>query len=216
MIRRLVLPWLCGTFGPWCIESIGSNLRWDIRGQEHQAAVSGRAHVLVFWHARILLLAYHFRRSGYHVLVSENLDGELIARVVSRMGNDSLRGSTSRGGSRVLLSAARLLRRGRSIAFTPDGPRGPRHQFQAGALIAARLGGAPILPVTASVERAIVFRSWDRFVLPRGGARAIIQFLPPVPPAQKNDLESCRAALETSLAAATDRLDAELGLRIDG
>lgn len=200
--------------GPWLIDSLGSSLKWEVRGRDHWEKVSGGAHVLVFWHARILPLAYFFRHRGYSVLVSENMDGEMITRAVTRMGNGVLRGSTSRRASAVLMDAARLLKAGRPVAFTPDGPRGPRHEFQPGALSAARLGAAPVLPVTVSVDRAIIFPSWDRFVLPRSGARAVIQFLPPVPPPSKaDDLELCRISLQTDLSSATDFLDMELGLK---
>ncbi len=214
MLKRTFFPWLCGLLGPWCIESLGSSLKWEVRGREHWDKVSGGAHVLVFWHARILPLAYFFRHRGYYVLVSENADGEMITRVVASMGVSVLRGSTSRGALKVLLGAARVLKSGHPIAFTPDGPRGPRHEFQPGALSAARLGGAPILPVTVSVDRAIIFPSWDRFILPRTGARAVIQFLAPVPPPSRDDdLESHRISLQTDLSSATDFLDMELGLK---
>ncbi|MBI4179822.1 lysophospholipid acyltransferase family protein [bacterium] len=213
-LKDRLLQGICGAFGPWVIEHIGSSLRWEIRGEEHWEPLSGRPHVLAFWHARMLIMAYFFRHRGYHILASENTDGELITRAVAEMGIEFLRGSTSRGAQRVLLSAARLLKTGRPVAFTPDGPRGPRHVFQGGAIAAARLGGVPILPVTASVSGAFVFPSWDRFVLPRDGARAVVEFLPPIAPPPEKDLEPARRSAERSLAEATDRLDAELGLRI--
>lgn len=212
MFKKHILPWLCGAFGPWCIKGIGASLVWDVRGREHLESVSGKAHVLVFWHARILFMAYFFRHRGYHVLVSENTDGEMITRAVAHMGIGAIRGSTSRGASKVILSSARLLKSGRSIAFTPDGPRGPRHVFQPGALSAARLGGADILPVTASANHAFIFSSWDRFVLPKFRARAVLEFLPPRPPPSKDNMEQERRRLEGALAAATDALDGEMGL----
>lgn len=214
MFKRLFLPWLCGQVGPWCIESLGSSLRWEIRGRDHWEKTAARAHVLVFWHARILFMAYFFRHRGYHVISSDNVDGELVVRAVAPMGIGTLRGSTSRGATKVLLAAGRLIQSGQPVAFTPDGPRGPRHEFQPGALFAARVAQAQILPVTVSADRAFVFSSWDRFILPRQGARAVIQFLPPHPPPSKGDLESSRLKLQTELATATDLLDKELGLVI--
>lgn len=213
MFRSIIGPWLGGLFGPWCIESLGSNLAWEIRGQEHFYGVKGRPHVLVFWHSRMLFMACFFRHRGYHVIVSENVDGEIAARALWPMGIGTIRGSSSRGAQKVLLTAARMLRRGQPVAFTPDGPRGPRHLFQAGALAAARVAGVPILPATASCSHAHVFRSWDRFVLPRGG-RAILQFLPPRPAPGRDEFEAERVRIESDLVSATHALDRELGLCI--
>ncbi len=215
-MKTTLLPWLCERLGPWMIEGLGSSLSWEVRGGEYLESVRDRAHILVFWHARVLFMAYFFRHRGYHVIASEHTDAELITRAVAPMGIRSLRGSTTRGASKVLLAAARLLRSGGSVGFTPDGPRGPRHVFQAGALVAARLGHSPILPVTASSDRAFVFSSWDRFVLPREGGRAVVEFFPPVPPPHRGaDLEIIRRDLEESLAGATDRLDREMGIGVN-
>ena len=215
MLKQIFLPYLAGALGPWCIESLCSSLTWEIRGREHFDSVKDRAHVLVFWHARGLFMGYFFRHRGYQIVTSENTDGEIAARAIAPMGIGALYGSTSRGASRVLLSAARLLKAGRPVAFTPDGPRGPRHVFQPGALAAARMGHAPILPVTASVDRAFVFRSWDRFVLPRQESRAVLKFLPVEPPPDRQNLEDRRAVLQQDLASATDLLDKELGLNVE-
>lgn len=76
------------------------------------------------------------------------------------------------------------------------------------------MGGAAILPVALSVDRAFVFSSWDRFVLPRSGGRAIVKFLEPAIPRDRDDPEGLRMRLELDLSEATDRLDRELGLVI--
>ena len=60
------------------------------------------------------------------VLVSQSRDGELIARTVARLGIDSSRGSSSRGGIAGMRSLLRKAAEGWDIAFTPDGPRGRR------------------------------------------------------------------------------------------
>ena len=86
MLKKTILGWLVGAIGPWYLESLGSSLRWEVRGAEHFEALRGRAHVLAFWHARMLIMGYFFRHRGYHVLVSENTDGEIGARVLAHEG----------------------------------------------------------------------------------------------------------------------------------
>ena len=74
---------------------------------------SGRQPVLSFWHGRILLATYFFRRRGIVVITSENFDGEWIARIIERFGYGTARGSTSRGARRALLQLKRAMRAGR-------------------------------------------------------------------------------------------------------
>ena len=64
-----------------------------------------------------------------------------------------VRGSTGRGGVAGLKEMIRHLRDGRDVAFATDGPRGPRHQVQLGAIESARLGRAPLVPVAIGVSK---------------------------------------------------------------
>ena len=56
--------------------------------------------VFALWHAVLLPIAYKHSNEGVAVLVSQHRDGELIARVLDAWGNSTVRGSTTRGGSR--------------------------------------------------------------------------------------------------------------------
>jgi lysophospholipid acyltransferase (LPLAT)-like uncharacterized protein len=74
------------------------------------------------------------------------------------------------------VGAVKALREGRPVAFTPDGPRGPRREFKGGVLLAAQRGGAPVVPLHASADRAWRLNSWDRFMIPKPGARVRIAY----------------------------------------
>jgi hypothetical protein len=101
--------------------------------------------------------------------------------------------------------------RGLCGGITPDGPRGPRFVLQPGALLAARLAGALIVPVGLGFSRKTVFASWDAFQLPWPFAKARLVFGEPVePPGREDDegIEERRADLERrllELTAAADR-----------
>jgi lysophospholipid acyltransferase (LPLAT)-like uncharacterized protein len=118
------------------------------------------------------------RDRGVAVLISEHRDGEIIARVAQAFGCRTVRGSTSRGGSRALLEMVAQLRRGIEVAVTPDGPRGPRHRFAPGALLAAHRAAAPVVGMVAHIERAWRLRSWDAFEIPKPFARITIAYTP--------------------------------------
>ena len=136
----------------------------------------GRPVILACWHGELLPLLWHHRAQGIRILVSEHRDGEIIARVAARLGFGAVRGSTTRGGGRALLGLVRELEGGHDVAVTPDGPRGPAHQYAPGALVAAQRAGVPVVPVGAYASRAWRMRSWDRFMVPQPFARVVVAY----------------------------------------
>ena len=62
------------------------------------------------------------------IMVSESKDGEIAARILRYFGYEVARGSSKRRGSRALRDLCDGMRKGKSIAITVDGPRGPRHE----------------------------------------------------------------------------------------
>ena len=136
--------------------------------------------VWVMWHSRILLGAGTQQGQDLHVLISMHGDGELIARTVAKMGFHPIRGSSSRGGREALHAAVRALADGRQVAFTPDGPRGPRMSVQPGCVVAAMRAGVPIVPVGFEARRAKRLRSWDRFMVPWPFTRVAVRFGEPL------------------------------------
>jgi lysophospholipid acyltransferase (LPLAT)-like uncharacterized protein len=132
--------------------------------------------VFTLWHATLFPTAYQHRNEGVAVLVSQHRDGELIARVLAAWGNTTVRGSTSRGGSRALLAMIKELERGIVVAVTPDGPRGPALEFQPGALVAAQRANVPVVPIVVHADRAWRLKSWDRFMIPKFFARVTFAY----------------------------------------
>ncbi|HLA14236.1 MAG TPA: lysophospholipid acyltransferase family protein [Gemmatimonadaceae bacterium] len=151
---------------------------------------SGKPFIYSLWHGHLLPLLWHHRGSNVAILISEHRDGELIARAAESLGYRLIRGSTTRGAERALLSLVRELKEGRPVAITPDGPKGPARSFAPGALIAAQRSGAPILPVAAGADRAWRLSSWDRFVIPKPFARVTVAYGAPT----TIDAPSARAA----------------------
>ena len=91
------------------IRALGRTWTWQVDGAEHYDAVvrSGRQPILAFWHGRILPSLYYFRHRHIVVITSQNFDGEWIARIITRFGYGTSRGSTSRGGARASTDAPR-------------------------------------------------------------------------------------------------------------
>lgn len=147
-------------------------LRATVRLRHHGDAAlrererHGEHFILAFWHRHLLLMPYSYRGRRISVLVSQSKDGELIARTVRRLGIDSSRGSSSRGGAAGLRSLLRKAGEGYDVAFTPDGPRGPAGVVQPGVILAAAATGWPVWPVALAATCCRRLRSWDRFVVP--------------------------------------------------
>lgn len=128
---------------------------------------AGQPFAVALWHETLLMPLWRHRHLGVAIVVSEARDGQYLADTAARFGFPALRGSSTRGARKALLGAVRWLEAGGRVAFTPDGPRGPRRELKPGVVAAAQQAGAPIVAVHAVPARAWRFRSWDRFVVPR-------------------------------------------------
>jgi lysophospholipid acyltransferase (LPLAT)-like uncharacterized protein len=137
---------------------------------------SGQPHVYLLWHEALLPLLWHHRNQGVAIVVSEAREGRYLSEFADTLGYHSLRGSTTRGGARALLAAVRELQAGGAVAFTPDGPRGPRRQLKPGVVAAAQRAGAVIVPVHAEADRSWRLDSWDRFMIPKPLAHVWISY----------------------------------------
>jgi lysophospholipid acyltransferase (LPLAT)-like uncharacterized protein len=137
--------------------------------------------VLALWHGQILpLLAFKLRRRTV-ALVSLSRDGDLLAWAFRVLGVASERGSSSAQGRKGLRQiATRLRSEPCDAAFAVDGPRGPRHRVQGGALAAARLCGGVVVPFVAACERVIALRSWDGFEIPWPFSRVVVVLGSPI------------------------------------
>jgi lysophospholipid acyltransferase (LPLAT)-like uncharacterized protein len=201
--------------------------RWEVLGAAHRdaARAANRPVILAIWHGRLAMVATE-RAPQDRVLavISRAGDGAVIAGVMERFGIAALRGSSQdpakpwrdRGGREAFAAALSAIRRdpGSVIAFSPDGPRGPRMRCQPGiALLAARTGVA-VLPFAFSVRRGVELGSWDRFLLPLPFTRGVIAWGPPIAPPDDADeaaVERHRSRIEAALTDLTRAADARLG-----
>lgn len=170
----------------------------------------GKPLIYAIWHGRMLVPLFCRKNRDVHVLASQHRDGELVTSTVLASGNKTVRGSTTRGGARALVKLVRLAKNGFKIAVTPDGPKGPRFHMQNGLVYIAAKSGVPVVPITASVNRAFYFKSWDKFQLPFPFAKAVCNIGEPylvTGGLDDDNIEYHRAELEKRLIALTDEAD---------
>jgi len=200
-LRRRVVRAAVPPLAALLIRALRRSLRLRAHRREvvERFAAEDRRYIHVFWHAHLLLMVYSYVGPRLEFLISRHRDGELIARTVARFGYVPVRGSTSRGGAMALRRLLRSLERGADIGFTPDGPRGPARRVQPGAVAAARLSGAPIVPVSFAAERAWELATWDRFLIPKPGTRALIAYGEPLFVSRDEPLASAAGRLQRAL-----------------
>ena len=203
MFRRLYFYTL--SLIGWClIQLLAKTWRWQIHGIEHFTKLEKEniPVIYAFWHGRILPATYLWRNRGIVVLTSENKDGEYIAHVIHRFGYGSSRGSSSRGAVKGTIGLLRTLKKGAHIAFTVDGPRGPRHQVQQGVTWVASYSQHPILPFHIEARRAKKLSSWDGFQIPLPFSEVRVDIAEPMfleKDLPEDILEAKRVELENTL-----------------
>src|SRR5205085_8815646 len=197
------------------IAALGGSLRWRVEGLDHlRLEGDGRRPIMAFWHGRVLTATYYFRNRGIVVMISENFDGEWIARIIERFGYGTSRGSTSRGGQRALLQLKRDMADGRPAGFAVDGPRGPAKKVQPGVVWLAKLTGNPVVPFHMEASRFWNLGSWDRTQVPKPFSTVAVAIGSPidVPQDASDDLlESKRLEVETALHRLEQRTATLLG-----
>ncbi len=170
------------------VSAIGSTLRWRIEDPSGLLArTPERSCIFAFWHNRIFLMPYLFRKHWHSrqrdrvaVLVSASKDGEKLARVLSKFDLICVRGSSSRRGKQALREMTNLVNDGYDAGITPDGPRGPKYHCQDGVIALSQITQAPIIPVSYDVSRKITLNSWDNFMVPLPFARATLRIGAPM------------------------------------
>src|ERR1700756_2765788 len=112
---------------------------------------------------------------------STSFDGEFTARMIRRFGFVPVRGSSSRGAVRGLLGMRKEIDAGWTVAFTIDGPRGPRFITKPGPVLLARASGVPMAVFHIALEDPWIPNTWDRLIIPKPFSRALMRVGPPIP-----------------------------------
>lgn len=176
-----------------------------------EAVRESKSLIPVFWHQHLLFGAralLDLRDDGLKVgfLISASVDGTAPAMLVQRIGGHVIRGSSTHTGARALRDYYEtIVKQQVSPAITPDGPRGPVHEFKPGAVMLAQLTGRPVLPISVAASHSWRFSTWDHFELPLPFSRVVIAYGEPVRMPRGLDAESL-ARLQQEMAQALQDL----------
>ena len=197
-----------GYLVPVLIGLLMTSIRWRRANRRalDEFIAAHPAIIVVFWHERLFAMPYLWpSRHPLCALQSPHADGRMMAACIQRFGIGTVWGSSSRSPLSGLRGMKRALEDGRSVAITPDGPRGPARIAARGAVALARLTGRPILPLSWSATACWRAGGWDRMVIPKplSRGRLVMGRLIHVPPGgcrdSKDRLEGYQQVVETSL-----------------
>lgn len=183
--------------------------RYDAAADPGDATFRGPV-IFVFWHEYIPFPVYTRPHSRLAMLLSQHQDAEILSHVAGFAGLDTVRGSTSRGGTSALKE---LVARGRgmSLAITPDGPRGPRRKLAQGCIYLSSRLQIPIVPLGIGYDRPWRNRSaWDQFAIPRpfSRCRAVLGPRIQIPPnLSREEIEGHRVWIEHQLEYLTTKAE---------
>ena len=135
--------------------------------------------IVAFWHGK-MVVGWLFARALFAgqpaaAVVSLSKDGSILSDALGRLGFSLLRGSSSKGSYEVVRSIEESLRKGWMVAVTPDGPRGPVHQFKYGMLRLASASNAPLIFAEITSENSWKLKSWDQFEIPKPFSKVAIR-----------------------------------------
>ena len=217
-----LLPLIADTFA-WVV--LGAMNSWRVTSTQcppnTQELLDQRAPVIfAIWHGRMNGLLKAVPKEHTAVLVSPSNDGEFITRIARRLGfRHFVRGSAKRDGLHAVLGLHKALNEEKhAVAFTVDGPRGPRYKVKPGIIRLASQTGAPIVPIgsTTPFLLAKFEKAWDHYHAPFFFSRMCLRYGPPLHvPKDADEATLARYAqeLEDELMRLNLEADAHFGLK---
>jgi lysophospholipid acyltransferase (LPLAT)-like uncharacterized protein len=170
------LLWLITGAGYLAIRAIGPTLRFSISWEEGSpGSLETRPIVYSFWHTCMIPAMYLWRDLKIRVMSSDSFDGEYTGRIMQKFGFVKIRGSSSRFAVRAVLGMRRDLEQGWTVAFTLDGPRGPKYVVKPGPVLLSRATGVPMSVFHIALTDAWVLNTWDRLMIPKPFSRALMR-----------------------------------------
>lgn len=168
--------------------------------------------IYVMWHENQFCIHGIQDKKHLNVLISNSIDGEIIARTVGRWGFGVVRGSTARKG--CISSTMQLiskLKEGECAAIMVDGPHGPLHMVKAGAIKLAKATGAPIVPMHwySDEKTFITLPSWDKMKTPLGLCHIVNLYGNPIYVKEEDDDKVIAEKIKNSLEDLRERAPEE-------
>lgn len=210
---RRVRPVVLSRLAYILVRSFGATFRIKVLNYEAIEKLEG-GKILCGWHGRSMIASIYFRKKGFWVIISKSKDGEIQTHVFENLGFNIIRGSTGRGGERALIESIRELRKGATMAITPDGPRGPNKVVQGGIMVMAKKADSWLVPCGVSARPRFLAKSWDRYMIPLPFSKCLMNFGTPVKvpfDATDDQIEQIRLAFQAEITRLEEEAEKMMG-----
>ena len=161
--------------------------------------------IYVMWHANQFLVHGIEDKAHLSILISNSIDGEIVARAVEKWGFRVVRGSSGKKGAvESTMQMYHRLKDGECVGIMVDGPSGPLHKVKNGAIKLAQMSGAPIIPAHwfSPQKTFINLPSWDKMKTPFGDCKILNIYGNPIyikPDATSEELAKYRDEIKNQL-----------------
>jgi lysophospholipid acyltransferase (LPLAT)-like uncharacterized protein len=181
-IRQDFLRFLGNYFLKFGINALCKSINVKIENENAVKTMKeqNKNYILAFWHGTMLLPWYLHGDPSFVALTSKSKDGDLLAKILKSWNYRVVRGSSSTGGDVALGIMVDYARNNYSIAITPDGPRGPKNKFKAGAVITAKKSSKPLILAGVGFRKKKILSNWDNFEIPYFFTTAKIIYSDPI------------------------------------
>jgi len=178
--------------------------------------VENHNYVFAVLHSQQCGLYSILNRENMFSMISRSTDGDLVALSGGRVGINSVRGSSKRGGATAALELIDKVKNGYSAALAIDGPRGPVGVVKPGVVQIAKNGGAPIIPMAWQTKSKCILKlpTWDKLLIPLLFVKAVALYGEPIDvpsDATEEQMEEIRLKVENEIK----RLNEELANNYD-
>lgn len=139
--------------------------------------------IYAMWHANQFLVHGLEDKANTSILVSNSIDGEVVARAVEKWGFKVVRGSAGKKGAvESTMQMLTRLKNRECVGIMVDGPHGPLHKVKNGAVKLAQMSGAPIVPAHwySPQKTFINLPSWDKMKTPLGDCKILNLYGEPI------------------------------------
>ncbi|MCK9281359.1 MAG: lysophospholipid acyltransferase family protein [Melioribacteraceae bacterium] len=134
----------------------------------------------VFWHGKMLIGWYLFRKYNSAALISPSKDGEILTNLLVNWNYKIVRGSSNDSGKDALQKMLVLADKKMNLIITPDGPKGPAEKMKAGAVVICKKKKLPLLLSGIRMEKKKRLKSWDSFEIPLPFSSVIVTYSNPI------------------------------------
>lgn len=161
--------------------------------------------IYAIWHANQFMVHGFAGRNDINILISNSLDGEIVAKITENWGFHAIRGSSNKKGAvESTMQMISKLESGESVVIMVDGPHGPLHTVKNGAIKLAQKTGVPIIPACwYSPDKTFVsLPSWDKIKLPVGFCKILNLYGKPIyvkPDATDDEIKAVKKEIQNQI-----------------